>query len=311
MLPRRLTVRGRDFDRVCVRRTGVAVYRGDDTYLRIGPGLIGELATHRLLLRHGFPVARLLERGYLGALPYFVEASSGPCTLGDLFRAERDEHGAVSDKSFALFESVALRYARAQVEVATARWTPEAFATLIGVDRAAALLPELAHDLRTAFEQAVERLASLPGTLLHGDLHPSNVCTGGVIDLEGTGRGVIGYDVVTAVFVPSMCDVRVGDEPPSAGWFSSYQVERYLRRLDEVFGRIGAGPVSDRLDDLLVCRALSLCAGRHPHDAVWLARSAMLRTALEDYRAGDGLAARWGLRAPRPSKAPSVASDPP
>ena len=53
----------------------------------------------------------------------------------------------------------------------------------------------------SAFEDAVARLEQLPGTLLHGDLHADNTCAGGVIDLEGTGRGVIGYDAVTAVFV--------------------------------------------------------------------------------------------------------------
>ena len=84
VLPTHLSLDGGDFEQVSVRRSGVAVYRGDRTYLRIGPSDIG-----------------------VGVLE--------------------------------------------------------------------------------AFDGAVAGLGELPGTLVHGDLHAFNMCSGGVIDLEDIG----------------------------------------------------------------------------------------------------------------------------
>jgi Phosphotransferase enzyme family len=290
-----LTLRGRPFDRVCIRSTGVGVYRGDETYVRIGPGLASELATHRQLARRGFPVARVLEHGYRRGLPYYVEESLGPSTLGDLFQAEMDTGGTVSDESFARFRGVMERHARAQARMATTRWSCVAFAELVGVARAAALHPEVADAVRGAFEDATVRLEHLPGTLLHADLHPDNTCVGGVIDVEGAGWGVIGYDAVTAVFVSAMCEVEPqGDAPPAAG-VSFARLREYLRGLDGIYGAVGSGHVSDHLDALLLCRVISLASRRHRAPDVWAVRSQLLRSTLDTYRGGCGLGARWGL----------------
>jgi hypothetical protein len=290
VLPRRLTIRARRFERVCVRRTGVGVYRGDETYLRIGPGLGEELATQRRLVRDGFPVPRLLESGFLGRAAYLVERSLGPLTLGEVFLAEREEHGSISDRSFGVFADVMERHARAQVRTSTARWSVRGFADLIGVEGARALRPEIADEIRAAFTDAVSRVRALPGSLVHGDLHPHNVCAGGVIDLEGTGRGVAAYDVATAAFVPAMCGVA-----GSPSWFTSSQLAGYLHRTDAVFEAGGLRPVSECLDALLLCRAISLCARRPRHERAWLARTASLDAALLAWRSGEPLATRWGL----------------
>ena len=294
MLPRRLTLRGRRFDRVCVRQTGVGVYRGAETYLRIGPGLATELATHRQMARRAFPVAQILEHGYLGRLPYYVEESLGASTLGDIFATEVDARGSVSDESFERFSDVIAQHAVAQARMATPRWSVGAFAELVGVARAAALHPDLGEAVREAFEDAVARLEQLPGTLLHGDLHPDNTCAGGVIDLEGTGRGVIGYDAVTAVFVSAMGEIEPGGGAPPSG-FSPARLRRYLSRLDDVFGALGPGPVSAVLEPLLLCRAISMCSRRHRDPAVWPIRTQLLRSTLDTVRRGGSLAARWGL----------------
>ncbi len=273
----------------------MGVYRGDGAYLRIGPGLAAELATHRQMARRGFPVAAILEHGYRGRLPYYVEQSLGASTLGDIFDAEVDTAGSVSDESFERFTEVIAHHARAQVRMATARWSVGAFAEFIGVARAAALHPDVAGDLRDAFEDVIRRLQQFPGTLLHGDLHSDNTCVGGVIDLEGAGRGVIGYDVVAAVFVPAMAEaVPEGGAPPYAG-LSSAQLSRYLSRLDDIFGACGSGPVSDELEALLLCRAISMCSRRHRDPAIWPIRTRLLSTTLDTVRRGGSLAARWGL----------------
>jgi hypothetical protein len=276
----------------------VGVYRGDGAYLRIGPGLAAERATHRQMARRGFPVAAILEHGYRGRLPYYVERSLGSSTLGDIFDAEVDTRGSVSDDSFECFTEVIVRHALAQARMATAGWSRRAFAEFIGVAQAAALHPDVAADLRDACEGAIGRLQQFPGTLLHGDLHSDNTCAGGVIDLEGAGRGVIGYDVVTAVFIPAMTEaVPESGAPPSAG-FSSAQLRRYLSRLDDTFGACGSGPVSDQLEALLLCRAISMCSRRHRDPAIWPIRTRLLSTTLDTVRRGGGLAARWGLDTP-------------
>jgi hypothetical protein len=298
MLPRRLTLRGRDFEQVCVRRTGVAVYAGDGTYLRIGPGLAAELDMHRQMLRHGFPVATILEQGLHEQLPYYVEESLGPTTLGDVFLAEAEARGGISDQSLAGFSDVMARHARAQAAIDTPEWSADVFAELVGVTGAVALLPDIGSDIRNVFGEAMDRLDNLPGTLLHGDLHPDNTCAGGIIDLEGTGWGVLGYDVLTAVFVPGMCLVERQDHTMPATWFSSSQLRAYLRRMDEIFGLAASHPPSDHLDSLLLCRAISLCARRHPSPDIWLARCLVLRDAVEAYKAGEELAAQWGLETP-------------
>ena len=107
MLPKRLSLHGQAFEQVCVRRTGVAVYRGDDTYLRIGPGIEAELVIHRQLLEHGFPVAAIVAVGEREGSAYFVEESLGAITLGDRFDAELAQSGRVSAGTFDEFLAVA------------------------------------------------------------------------------------------------------------------------------------------------------------------------------------------------------------
>jgi hypothetical protein len=257
--------------------------------------LAAELAIHRQMARRAFPVATVLEHGYLGRLPYYVEQSLGSSTLGDVFEAEVDTRGSVSDESFERFSDVIADHALAQARMATSRWSRGAFAELIGVARAAALHPEVADAVHEAFEDAAARLERFPGSLLHGDLHEDNACAGGVIDLEGSGWGMIGYDVVTAVFVSAMAEVEPEKGAPPYAGFSSAQLRRHLRRLDDIFTACGSGPVSDELEALLLCRALSMCSRRHRDPAVWPIRTRLLTTTLETVRRGGSLAARWGL----------------
>lgn len=297
----RITLGGRSFELVCVRRSGVAVYRGDSTYLRLGPGLAEELAAHRHLHAHGFPVARILQEGTHDGVPYMVEESLGAGTLGDRFSAEVDAHGTVGDASFSLFQDVVARHARAQAAMAvtSSRADADDFARVVGVSAAEALVPELGERIRVAFDRAAAAVHPAPAVLVHGDLHPYNTCAGGVIDLEGTGRGPAGYDVVTAAFVPMLCD-----EGATTGraWFSSGQIDGYLSMIDDAFRACGHPRPSTYLDQLLVCRAIALCAARHPLPAVWLARRRMLRAVLDRCDEGEAVGAWLLSRAgePRP-----------
>jgi hypothetical protein len=156
--PKRLSLKGTDFERVCVRRSGVAVYRGDAGYLRIGTTLEPELAVHRLMLDRDYPVPRILHVGRHDGVLYVIEESLGSQTLGDRFAAEKRADGRVSDAGFSLLLAVAERYARAQAAMARS---------------------EL-------------RLGERPVALVHPDLHAFNMCPGGVIDVEGAETGPAG-----------------------------------------------------------------------------------------------------------------------
>ena len=299
--PSGLSLGGEGFTLVCVRRTGIAVYAGRETYLRIGPGLEAERDMHQAMLDRGYPVPRLLASGEHDGTPYAVEESLGESTLGDLFDARRAAGEAIPETSFAVLTEVIHRLTRAQATSAEPVASPDrvgGFADVIGVQSAMSLTG-LGARLNDAFDEAIERLSDLPVALLHGDLHESNVCERGVIDVEGSGLGPAGYDVTTAVFVPAMSAPPIGAGGPSRGWYAEAQVATYLAVVDGTFTAGGLMRVSEHLDEFLLFRAISLCAHRHRDDAVWRFRRGVLDTAVDAFeRRCDVRTAVLGDRGP-------------
>ncbi|MFL6133810.1 MAG: hypothetical protein ACJ72A_13460 [Nocardioidaceae bacterium] len=251
--PTRLHVDDTDFERVCVRRSGVAVYRGETGYLRIGSRLEPELAVHRLMLERDYPVPRILHVGRHDGVLYVIEESLGSQTLGDRFAAEQRADGRISDEGFSLFLAVAERYATAQ----------------------------------SASARPAATLGEAPMAVVHPDLHAFNMCRGGVIDVEGADWGQAGSDVATAPFVPALCGLTGPDSP----WFDAGQISKYLAMVDGVFGDQGLPPPTDRLDELLVRRAISVCAKQHPNPAVRAARLRVLRAVVDTFLSGGGVRA--------------------
>jgi Phosphotransferase enzyme family len=285
-LPRsRVHLCGSDFEIVCVRRSGVAVYRGDNAYLRIGAVLEAEIAAHRLMLERGYPVARILSTGRHGGVPYMIETSLGRMTLGDRFSAEHEVDGRISEQGFGIYLTVAERYARAQAASVVDVAGPRALARLVGLEDAVVLVPDVADAVREAFIAAVPALERLPMALTHPDLHALNMCPGGVIDLEDVDWGPAGYDVVTAPFVQDLC----GLVDRGTRWLSTSQVDAYLGMVDRVFGEEGLRIPSDLLNELLVCRSIALCATRHPVPALWAARQRVLRRVVRGFLDGEGV----------------------
>jgi Phosphotransferase enzyme family len=246
-----LHLHGTDFELVCVRRSGVAVYRGDTHYLRIGVGLEPELAVQRLMLERGYPVPRILHVGRHDGAPYLIEESLGAHTLGDRFEAEQRVDGRISDEGFAIFLAVTERYARAQA----------------------------------ASARPAARPGDVPMAVVHPDLHAFNMCPGGVIDVEGAGVGPVGNDVATAPFVPALCGLTSARTP----WFTATQISEYLAMVDDVFTEHGLSPPTERLEELLVHRAISVCAKQHPDLAVQAARRRVLRAVVDTFLNGEGV----------------------
>ena len=181
------------------------------------------------------------------------------------------------------------RYAQAQAAMLTPPGTARDFEQLVDVDRTAAHLPDVGMEVREAFDTAARELDGLPATLTHPDLHAFNMCAGGVIDLEGTGWGVAGYDVVTAVFDPGLCNAGTGGTPAPV-WFSGSDIHSYLAMVDDTFSAAGvAAEPSAYLDEFLLCRAISMCAHVHPQPDVWRGRQRVLNAVLGEFQGGGSV----------------------
>ena len=294
---------GREFEHVCVRRSGVGVYRssspGGDAYLRIGPGALRlELGVHALMLERGFPVPRILERGIWEGLEYAVEESLGRETLGDLYGDDFCDEQAVSEEAFGVLVEQARRFAHSQVAAAipnssdrTGDTARAEFAEVVGVRSAALQLPELREAIQVVYRAAVDALRPLPTSLVHGDFHVFNICEGGVIDLEGGGWGVAGYDVATAVFDAALSSPGAGVGPGRGGQRTTQRMAAYLAMLDDEFSAGGLPPPSMFLDAFLMCRAISLCAVRPRDSERWRSRQSCLETVMATFTAGDDVRA--------------------
>ena len=125
VLPDQVEVDGKRFDLVCRRRTGVAIYRGSGTFLRLGDGVDAELAVHRQMNAWGYPVAEVLAVGELRGCPYYIEVSLGAQTLGDAYAEQLNARGRVEDADFSLFADLMLRLARAQLRAGRGPWRRE------------------------------------------------------------------------------------------------------------------------------------------------------------------------------------------
>jgi Phosphotransferase enzyme family len=279
----RIEVDGQSFELISVRRTGVAVYRGDDAYLRLGPATVAEVATQRRMLAAGFPVAEILAVSEHDGAPYCIERSLGADTWGDLYVERTNAGGRVTDQQFWAYGDVLLRTARAQLRGERRPWEQTALADFLGIALAADHAPALATSIRAAFDRAVRMMQDLPGALQHDDLHPFNTCQEGVIDLEGVAWAVAGYDVVTAVLEPSLAEARWEGDVLTLAWFTEEQVRTYLDRLDEEFVGASAPPPSTVLDAYLTCRAISRCSRLHSADAVNEERRSTLAGVLPSF----------------------------
>jgi len=268
------------FRLVCVRRTGVAVYRGDGAYLRLGDGVAGELEIHLQMLRDGYPVAEILEIGNHEGSLYYIERALGEVTFGDACADRIGHGGSMADEEFAGFLGVMRRHAQAQLAGSNRSCDPQEFADFIGVVRAEANTPELAAPIHAAWEKATLLLGGLPVTLQHGDLHPFNTCPGGIIDLEDAGWAPVGFDVATAVLQPTLAEPRWRRGVLALEWFTPDQVRTYLDVLDEEFHRFDLPAPSTQIHAHLICRAINLGSHIHRNASIWQARQHMLAQSL-------------------------------
>jgi hypothetical protein len=283
---RQLELDGAVYELVCVRRSGVAVFRGPGRFLRLGDELPVEVETHRRMLELGYPVADILDVGEHDGVPYLVERSMDEPTLGDAW-ADRDDDSWVSAEEFAGFLAIMVRQAQAQLRDIRPPGRAE-LAGFLDVGTACANVPALAGEIEEAFSLAWVSLQDFPAALQHGDLHPFNVCPLGIIDLEGSGWASAGYDVTTAVLEPTLARAVWDHDRLTLTWFTPDQVATYLEAIDRVFREASLPPPSASLDAYLVCRVVATCS-RIPRDpGTWRSRTQTLERSLASFLENAG-----------------------
>lgn len=249
------------------------VYRSADAgfYLRTGPAaaIDAEAEFGREMGRQGFPVPEVTEIGkLLDDLGYFIEKSVGTDNFGDLLGGEYAVEGSISDKTFAAFCKISLRFLTAQLKLSSRQDQPTQLRRGIQLENVLHQNPDVADLLQQAVAKAEDRMQALPLVLTHGDLSPFNILPGGVIDFEARFIAPAGLDAITCIAFQ-----RLWDHPTPQGtgtmrlWdFTSHQIAYFLAQADTLFLAEGLPALSIYFDDFLMLKAIWALSYERPED---------------------------------------------
>jgi hypothetical protein len=256
-MPQTILIEGETFEHVTEQRGGARVYRSGEKYLRIGsPEVIdADIATHRRMVRSGYPVAPLISNGTYEGEAYFVEQSLGDKTFRVLFEEAIREHGAISEELFAEFMRITERYLKAQIKT-TVPNDPSDFARGIHLDILREELPQYTISLKDKFERILQKVSGFPFVLSHGDYNPANIYPLGVIDLEDSFSAPLGFDVVSGLSTNEWFPDSPEFEFYAHYRFTDLQKETYLAMCDSISRSAGYPPISAYYADFAFCRAM-------------------------------------------------------
>src|SRR3569832_174022 len=138
------TIEGAQYELVRAQRSGVCVYRGKDSYLRIGPKelIAKQLETHRHMESSGFPVAKLLSEGSDEDDAYFRESSLGDKRFLELFEDDIASSGNISGDRFAQYLVLIEKYLVAQLASGERSRNVDSFRHAVHIDT---LIKEMPH----------------------------------------------------------------------------------------------------------------------------------------------------------------------
>jgi hypothetical protein len=285
-----IVLKGKSFTFVKSRHLlPVSVYKGEDSYLRVGPKeILGpELELHRNLLRYGFPVPEIIEHGELNNEFYYLEASLGENHFGEIFREDCMEHGKISDENFSRFLEISKKFAKAQLKTELEP-NEEGFYIGIHVDSILEELPDIKDDIVRAFKKAVQNTRDLPWVLTHGDFNPFNIFTKGVIDFGSSFHAPAGYDIISCMYHTQNFPVA-GDYEVNVTRrydFSEEQVKNYLVEMDRIYADAKAPMPTRFIEDVKICRMIWSAARIHKYPKLQKWRYDRLRNMVGDYLKG-------------------------
>ncbi|NBV77093.1 aminoglycoside phosphotransferase family protein [bacterium] len=261
-----LTIHGVPFTLVRAQRSSVNVYKGQNTFLRIGPKSIVEehLATHVHLEQFGFPTPKILERGEYNGQSYYTETSLSSPHFGTIFKEDVARSGAIDDAHFDKFITTAKAFLTAQLKTAGSVGSKERVAHAVHLTELCAELPAHAARLVQRFDDAFERMKNLPWVITHGDFNPHNMYVDGVIDFEDSFHCPVGYDGVTALAAIDWFPDEHTFEYFTAYRYSDRQKARYLAMVATLYAehRIDSDSAAD---DFAFLRGIWSTAGMQAH----------------------------------------------
>ena len=230
-----LTIEGKTYELVKEQRGGLSVYRGEDSYARVGApeSVARTIATHRKMEHLDFPVARTLSSGSLGDSDYTIEQSLGTKTFRTLFEEDIIAFGSISEDRFNEFIRISKRYLQAQSK-ALVLADSVSFARGIHLDIMREELPHFTNSLSIKFDTICERLTEFPYVFSHGDFNAANILPLGVIDLEDTFSAPFGFDAASPLSTIDWFPSGPEYEYFARYRFSAAQREAYFAMCDEV-----------------------------------------------------------------------------
>lgn len=265
-------------DWVFVKERG-AITRSGNVYCSFDGGLYlrtGEATAIRreaefckMVWQQGFPVPEVTDFGqFPDGLGYFVEASAGTETFGDLFSREYAANGSISAGAFDAFSEISLRFLAAQIKPCCRQSGPSELRVGIRLGNVLSQNPDLADSFDRAITQAENSMQELPLVLTHGDLSPFNILPGGVIDFEERFVAPAGLDAITSIAFQQLWD---HPKPEGTGtmrlWnFSSRQIADFLSQAGALFAAEGLPPLSAFFDNFLMLKAIWALSYERPVD---------------------------------------------
>lgn len=261
-----LYLNNKKYDLVRVQRGDFsAVYKGLDTYLRIGdPNKINkDLIRHREMEKFGFPVSQILEEGEFNNMSYFIEASIGEKKFGTLFREDYELNKEINENNFNNFLEIINNFAKAQLNTQVDVKDFDNFTNGVYLNVLCGELPQYKEKILSIFLRVKERLSVFPFVLTHGDFNANNIYPKGIIDFEDSFYGPFGYDLVCAF-------VHIDYFPTSHEYeyfaryrFNEQQKKKYFDLIDSIALKAGMQPFSNFEKDFEFCRACWLLVRMH------------------------------------------------
>jgi len=263
-LPQRIAQGGRVFEFIAFRVRGqVAIYRGVDAYLRIGPEaeVRRQLAAQTKLQSLGTPAPQVLDQGRMSTFYYYIESSLGNTSLGTEFERTASKGLTASNATFDTMLKLVGALTNAQIQTLKPANARAPRLRPLKIDRLLGEAPWLRSAVNATIRRAFARLAAVPLCVCHGDFNPYNMFSDGVVDFEHSFNGWLGYDAVYNLVHSQLFPISaVGVQPSRTYSFTTEQVDRYIQLADSLCQAHHIMPLSDRLDDLAALRCLKSAA---------------------------------------------------
>ena len=283
-----LEVRGRRFEYLSTRAYDpTEVYQSGSAYLRVGPTklITKELTLQRMLLKKGFPVAKITDSGRLGKQQFYIEKSLGKVILRHVFASDYKRYGRVSEKNFSVYLKLTERFAKAQLSTIS-RAHRNGFDKSMNLADLMTEFPEMASLISKAFKKAKSRISEFPLVLCHGDLNVSNFLPKGIIDFEWAFWGYAGFDVVGNIYFTYFFPKVKRDRSARVYEPTEGQTAKYLDAIDTIYERHGLPRPSGYKDDFVYPKAIWAASkmGEYPGMQKW--RFDLLMQITKEYLAG-------------------------